>query len=180
MAVHDLSLYLKSNRSSFTLLVHVLSEAELSPKDIVARNTIISIIMIIDTKVTYRDQERNFCCRILFTIHIQASSYHVAQQARRKSKILDRKRCTFFAAMICRSHRSPAKVGAAAVECRCLLRSIWDDEEGYYYSTVVAWRRHLGVGCWRLHRSASQLYVGWVGWGGVGRNENGLPKLAVC
>ena len=78
MAVHDLSLYLKSNRSSFTLLVHVLSEAELSPKDIVARNTIISIIMIIDTKVTYRDQERNFCCRILFTILIQASFYHVA------------------------------------------------------------------------------------------------------
>lgn len=52
MAVHDLSLYLKSDRSSFNLLVHVVSEAELSPKDIVARNTIISIIMIIDTKVT--------------------------------------------------------------------------------------------------------------------------------
>ena len=79
MAVHDLSLYLKSDRSSFNLLVHVVvSEAELSPKDIVARNTIISIIMIIDTKVTYRDQERNFCCRILFTILIQASFYHVA------------------------------------------------------------------------------------------------------
>ena len=100
MAVHNLSLYLKSDRSSFNLPVHVVSEAELSPKDIVARNTIISIIMIIDTKVIYRDQERNFCCRILFTI-LQASFYHVAQQApRRKSKILDRKRCTFFAAMI--------------------------------------------------------------------------------
>ena len=97
MAVHDLSLYLKSDRSSFNLLVRVVSEAELSPKDIVARNTIISIIMIIDTKVTYRDQERNFC---LFTILIQASFYHVAQQARRQSKILGRKRCTFFAAMI--------------------------------------------------------------------------------
>ena len=164
MAVHDLSLYLKSDRSSFNLLVHVVSEAELSPKDIVARNTIISIIMIIDTKVTYRDQERNFCCRILFTILIQASFYHVAQQARRKSKILDRKRCTFFCCHD-RSHRSPAKSVLPLNAAACFVVATYEmmkKDNIIIILLLMLGEDIIGVGCWRLHRSASHTQL-WVG-----------------
>ena len=165
MAVHDLSLYLKSDRSSFNLLVHVVSEAELSPKDIVARNTIISIIMIIDTKVTYRDQERNFCCRILFTVLlIQASFYHMAQEARRKSKILDRKRCTFFDAMIgVTGHRLKSVLPLNAAACFVVAAYEMMKKKDIIIIILLLLLDEdiIGVGCWRLHRSASQLWDEW-------------------
>ena len=78
-----------------------------------------------------------------------------------KSKILDRKRCTFFAAMIgVTGHRLP--LNAAACFIVATYYEMMKKDIIIIILLLLLDEDIIGVGCWRLHRSASQLL--WDEW----------------
>lgn len=88
----------------------------------------------------------------------------MAQQARRKSKILDRKRCTFFDAMIgVTGHRLKSVLPLNAAACFVVAAYEMMKKKDIIIIILLLLLDEdiIGVGCWRLHRSASQLWDEW-------------------